>query len=98
MKKQEDTLVSVIIPVYKVEPYLDQCLQSVTGQTYRSLEIILVDDGSPDGCPEICDKWALRDTRIKVIHKKMGGYPMPGMPVLMRQRANIYVLSIATTG
>ena len=73
MKKQEDTLVSVIIPVYKVEPYLDQCLQSVTGQTYRSLEIILVDDGSPDGCPEICDKWALRDTRIKVIHKKNGG-------------------------
>lgn len=65
--------ISVIIPVYKVEKYLDQCIASVSGQTYQNLEIILVDDGSPDSCGEICDKWAERDSRIKVIHKKNGG-------------------------
>lgn len=66
-------LITVIIPVYKVEKYLNQCIQSVVGQTYTNLEIILVDDGSPDSCPSICDEWALKDERIKVIHKKNGG-------------------------
>ena len=66
-------LVSVIIPVYKVEPYLRECLDSVINQTYRNLEIILVDDGSPDGCPKICDEYAERDFRVKVIHKENGG-------------------------
>lgn len=66
-------LISVIIPIYKVEKYLNQCIQSVVGQTYKNLEIILVDDGSPDNCPSICDKWALKDERIRVIHKKNGG-------------------------
>lgn len=67
-------LISVIVPVYKVEPYLDKCVSSIVGQTYKDLEIILVDDGSPDRCPEICDAWAEKDSRIKVIHKKnMGG-------------------------
>lgn len=66
-------LVSVIIPVYKVEPYLRECLDSVINQTYRNLEIILVDDGSPDECPKICDEYAERDFRVKVIHKKNGG-------------------------
>lgn len=66
-------LVSVIIPVYNVERYLRRCLDSVVNQTYRNLEIILVDDGSPDRCPEICDEYAERDSRIKVIHKKNGG-------------------------
>lgn len=66
-------LISVIIPVYKVEKYLDKCVQSVVDQTYRNLEIILVDDGSPDRCGEMCDAWAQKDSRIKVIHKTNGG-------------------------
>lgn len=66
-------LISVIIPVYKVEKYLEQCISSVIRQTYRNLEIILVDDGSPDNCPKICDEYAKKDNRIKVIHKKNGG-------------------------
>lgn len=66
-------LISVIVPVYKVEQYLDQCVQSIVDQTYKNLEIILVDDGSPDNCPAMCDAWAEKDNRIKVIHKKNGG-------------------------
>lgn len=66
-------LISVIVPVYKVESYLDRCVDSIANQTYRNLEIILVDDGSPDRCPEICDEWAQRDERVKVIHKTNGG-------------------------
>lgn len=67
------TLVSVIVPVYKVEKYLDKCVESIVEQTYKNLEIILVDDGSPDNCPSMCDDWAARDSRIKVIHKANGG-------------------------
>lgn len=66
-------LISVIVPVYKVEKYLEQCVSSIQKQTYINLEIILVDDGSPDNCPELCDKYALKDKRIKVIHQKNGG-------------------------
>ena len=66
-------LISVIVPVYKVEQYLDECVASIVAQTYPNLEIILVDDGSPDRCPEICDVWAQKDKRIKVIHKFNGG-------------------------
>lgn len=66
-------LISVIVPVYKVEAYLDKCISSIVNQTYSNLEIILVDDGSPDNCPAICDSWAARDNRIKVIHKENGG-------------------------
>lgn len=69
----DNKLVSVIIPVYKVEKYLDRCLESIVNQTYRNLEIILVDDGSPDNCPAMCDEWARKDKRIKVVHKKNGG-------------------------
>ena len=65
--------VSVIIPVYNVEKYLEECIQSVLKQTYKNLEIILVDDGSPDNCPKMCDEWAKKDSRIKVIHKQNGG-------------------------
>ncbi len=65
--------ISVIIPVYKVERYLDACVASVAGQTYPDLEIILVDDGSPDNCPALCDAWAAKDTRIRVIHRPNGG-------------------------
>lgn len=69
----EMPLISVIVPVYKVEKYLNQCVESIVNQTYRNLEIILVDDGSPDNCPAMCDAWAAKDSRIKVIHKENGG-------------------------
>ena len=65
--------ISVIVPVYKVEPYLDKCVSSIVNQTYSNLEIILVDDGSPDNCPAMCDAWAEKDSRIRVIHKPNGG-------------------------
>ena len=68
-----EQLVTVVIPVYNVEAYLDRCVRSVTGQTYRHLEIILVDDGSTDGCPALCDQWAARDDRVRVIHKENAG-------------------------
>ena len=66
-------LISVIVPVYKVENYLDKCVRSIVDQTYHNLEIILVDDGSPDRCGELCDAWAAKDSRIRVIHKENGG-------------------------
>lgn len=66
-------LISVIIPIYKVEKYLLECVKSIRLQTYKKLEIILVDDGSPDRCPEMCDQLASEDSRIKVIHKPNGG-------------------------
>ena len=66
-------LISVIVPVYKVEAYLDRCVQSIVDQTYTHLEIILVDDGSPDRCPQMCDDWAKRDSRIRVIHQENAG-------------------------
>ena len=65
--------ISVIIPVYKVEPFLDACVASVTAQTFSDLEILLVDDGSPDGCPALCDAWAQKDPRVRVIHRENGG-------------------------
>lgn len=71
--KTSSLLYSVIIPVYKVEKYLDRCVQSVLAQTYRNIEIILVDDGSPDNCPILCDEWVKKDNRISVIHKSNGG-------------------------
>ena len=66
-------LVSIIVPIYKVEPYLRRCLDSIVNQTYTHLEIILVDDGSPDACPQICDEYAAKDNRITTIHKENGG-------------------------
>lgn len=66
-------LFSIIAPIYKVEPYLEECINSILSQTFTDYEIILVDDGSPDGCPAICDKYANEDQRIKVIHKENEG-------------------------
>lgn len=61
-------MISVIIPVYKTEKYIERCLNSVVHQTYKNLEILLIDDDSPDNCPKICDEWAKRDSRIKTFH------------------------------
>lgn len=69
----ESPLISVIVPVYKVERYLHTCINSVLNQTYKNWELILVDDGSPDKCPQICDEYAQSDSRIKAIHKTNGG-------------------------
>lgn len=66
-------LISVIVPVYNVEDYLAKCVESILNQTYKNLEIILIDDGSTDGCPLICDEFSVKDNRVKVIHKKNGG-------------------------
>lgn len=66
-------LVSIIVPVYKVEKYLKKCVESILAQTYKNFELILVDDGSPDCCPAICDSYAEKDDRVTVIHKKNGG-------------------------
>ena len=66
-------VISIIVPVYKVESCLRQCLDSICAQTLREIEIILVDDGSPDNCGKICDEYAARDSRIRVIHQKNGG-------------------------
>ena len=66
----EEDLISIIVPVYNVEPYIERCVDSIIGQTYKNIEIILVDDGSPDNCPKICDEYAKKDNRIKVIHKE----------------------------
>lgn len=66
-------LVSVIVPVYNIEPYLSECVESILRQTYRSLQILLVDDGSTDGCPSLCDRFAEEDSCVKVIHRDNGG-------------------------
>lgn len=71
--EERESLISIIVPVYKVEQYLNSCMESITNQTYTNLEIIMVDDGSPDNCPFMCDEWASKDTRIQVIHKENRG-------------------------
>ena len=68
-----ESKVSIVIPVYNVEAYLKECVDSAIKQTYKNLEIILVDDGATDSCPEICDVYAQSDKRIKVIHRENGG-------------------------
>lgn len=72
-KNMSQTLISILVPIYKVEPYLRRCIDSVLTQSFQDWELILVDDGSPDKCPAICDEYAKRDKRIKVIHKPNGG-------------------------
>ena len=69
----KESVVSIIVPVYKVEKYVRQCVDSLLAQTYRNIEVILVDDGSPDNCGAICDEYAAKDCRVKVIHQQNGG-------------------------
>lgn len=83
-------LVSIIIPIYKIEEFMKPCVDSVLKQTYKNLEIILVDDGSPDECPKICDEYAKKDNRINVIHKKNGGLS-DARNVGMKQAAGKYL-------
>lgn len=71
--KNNSCTISIVVPIYKVERYLEKCVDSIIDQDYRNLEIILVDDGSPDRCPQICDEYAQKDSRVKVIHKENGG-------------------------
>lgn len=66
-------LVSIVVPIYNVEAYLEQCIESIVNQTYTNLEILLLDDGSPDNCGRICDQWAKKDARIRVLHKENSG-------------------------
>lgn len=73
MKELEQPLISIIVPVYKVEKYLKRCVDSILTQTYLNMEIILVDDGSPDNCGAICDRYKETDNRVVVIHKRNGG-------------------------
>ena len=69
----DEMLVSIVVPVYKVEKYINRCVESILKQTYKNFELILVDDGSPDMCPHICDEYAAKYDFIRVIHKKNGG-------------------------
>lgn len=71
--REANPLVSVVVPVYDVEPYLRECVDSILAQTYENLEVLLVDDGSPDGCGEICDQYADEDDRVVALHKENGG-------------------------
>lgn len=73
MKQNETPLISIVVPVYKVEKYLSRCIDSILAQTYKNFELILVDDGSPDNCGKICDEYARKDSRIKVIHQVNSG-------------------------
>src|SRR5574344_1458473 len=73
MEEKNVPLISLIIPVYNIEPYVRRCLDSAIAQTYRNIEIIVVDDGSTDGSPALCDFYAAKDSRLKVIHRRNGG-------------------------
>ena len=72
--------ISIIIPIYNTAQYLERCIKSVLRQTIKEIEIILVDDGSPDQAPSMCDAYAKQDERIKVIHKEMQALVLPGIP------------------
>lgn len=84
---------SIVVPIYKVEKYLPQCIESILGQTYPNFELILVDDGSPDRCGEICDEYAKKDARIKVIHKENGGL-VSARKAGLRQATHDYIVNV----
>jgi len=72
-KQKKSPEISIIVPVYQVEKYLNECIDSILAQTFTDFELILVDDGSPDNCPALCDAAAEKDSRVRVIHKINGG-------------------------
>lgn len=86
-----DILVSVIVPIYNVEDYLPKCIDSIICQTYKNIEIILVDDGSPDSCGQICENYKKKDSRIKVIHKENGGLSDARNAGICRAKGSYYV-------
>lgn len=91
--------VSVVIPIYNVENYLRKCLDSVCNQTYENLEIICVNDCSPDNSSEILKEYAAKDNRIKIInHKKTADFLLPAIPVWITLQGNTYISSIQTIG
>ena len=69
-----EKLISIVVCVYNAEKYIHKCLNSLVQQTYKNIEIIIIDDGSPDGCPLICEEYAANDSRIKLVHQKNAGY------------------------
>lgn len=86
-------LISIVVPIYKVEAYLHKCVQSLIHQSINNIEIILVDDGSPDRCPDICEEYAAKDKRIKVIHKANGG-PADARNVGVKAAVGEYILFV----
>lgn len=99
-----DALISVIVPVCcKAEQTLDRCVGSIVSQTYRNLEIILVDDGSPDDCPAMCDTWSVKDARIKVVHQKNGGVTkarntgLASVPLVICWHGSIVTIGLIST-
>lgn len=86
--------ITVVVPVYKVERYLPLCMESLLSQTYKDFEIILVDDGSPDQCPKMCDEYEEEYSNVHVFHKKMLAKVLPVTLVYQRRRGNISALSI----
>lgn len=89
-QEKKTTLVSIVVPVYKTAQYLDRCVESILKQTLCDIEVILVDDGSPDECPQMCDAWARRDKRVHVIHKTNGG-PQSAVIAGVVQAASDYI-------
>lgn len=89
---------SVVVPIYNVEKYLNKCVESILNQTYKDFELILVDDGSPDHCPEICDEYAERDARVRVIHKENEGLLLHEIQELKKQKANTFAMLMVMIG
>lgn len=96
--KSPPPVVSIIVPIYNVEKYLPKCLESILTQTFRDFELILVDDGSPDCCPAICDEYAARDKRVVVIHQTNAGVSAARKPDWTEREENISALLIRMTG
>ena len=90
--RKNKTLVSVVVPVYKVEKYLDRCVKSLVNQTYKDIEIILVDDGSPDSCPGLCDEYRNKYENIRVVHRKTADSAVRVMQDYQRQRVSMSAL------
>lgn len=93
-----DPLVSIIVPVYNVKPYLNRCVNSLLGQSYQNMELLLVDDGSTDGSETLCDEYAAQDARVRVLHKKNGGLSDARNAGVDAAKGNISLLWTAMTG